>query len=87
MAPGRRKRSRNEGNAREGAAVPPGVSGRAAGGEMTADQRASALSRIRAHRNTIGEPFDPALEALFAEAPAAAAAEVTPGTRRSKRDQ
>ena len=71
--------------------MPPGVSGPAAGGEMTADQRAAALSRIRAHRNTIGEPFDPALESLFAEAPAAAAAaaaaEVTPGTRRSKRDR
>ena len=55
------------------------------GNEITEDRQRSIL----AHADTLGEPVDPGLLALFANAaPADSAVEVTPAaTRRSKRDR
>ena len=85
MAPGGNQRTRNAGKGvRKGPAAVGGGS-QQVGNEITEDRQRSIL----AHADTLGEPVDPGLLALFANAaPADSAVEVTPAaTRRSKRDR
>ena len=83
MAPGGNLGTRNGGKG--GSSGPRGPAAHPAAQEISEERQRS----IRAHANTLGEPVDPGLLALFAnDGPADSAVEVTPAaTRRSKRDR